>query len=124
MQKIQQDLLDSIFNNTFEYFDVYYQKRNKITKLNALTGLVRPLSSIFNIIPTIALFTGINIQDYSNLCEKYCLNLKSKLTDYLFVVNENNGQNMKILTYSLFSQLESIKVKIIKYLIKVKITFL
>jgi hypothetical protein len=112
-QKIQKDLLDSIFKTTFEYFDAYYQKRDKITQLNACNGIVKPLNSIFNIIPTIALFTGINIQDYSNLCDKFCTSLKSKLTDYLFVVNENNSQNMKTLTYSLFAQFESINVNII-----------
>lgn len=59
-------------------------------------------------IPTIALFTGINTQDYAYLCENLRARLEENFTQYIFFINEKNSANIKTLVNSIFSQWEAI----------------
>jgi len=110
--KIQEDSLDSLFESTLEYFDNYYIRRiiDQDERQHEHAGEdIEPINSIFNIIPTVALFTGINIHDYSDLSVNLCERLSDKFTKFLFYINEKNCTSVKNLMYSLFTQLEEIK---------------
>ena len=61
-------------------------------------------------IPTIALHTGINTQDYSSLCDNLTDRLKNESTNNLFFINEKNSSNIKALVNSIFSQWENLLV--------------
>lgn len=61
-----------------------------------------------NVIPTIALFTGINTQDYAYLCQNIRVKLEENFTQNIFFINEKNSANIKTLVNSIFSQWEAI----------------
>jgi hypothetical protein len=67
---------------------------------------------ICNVVPTIALYTGINAQDYAYLVEKLSSELKDTWTRNLFVINEKNSGSIKTLANSIFAQWEAITVGI------------
>lgn len=63
-----------------------------------------------------ALYTGINVQDYSYLCDKLSGSLRDNFTEYLFFVNEKNAGNIKTLVNSIYMQWENLTDEV--YLIK------
>lgn len=65
---------------------------------------------ICHVIPTIALFTGINFQDYASLCDSLGERLKEKFTQNIFWISEQNSQNIKSLSNSIFTQWNNISV--------------
>lgn len=112
---ILKDSLNLLNKQTLDYFSDYYYRR-----LEAQQTIFEndnddeddlSLSSVFSIIPTITLFTGINVKDYSNLCENLSDNLRGSFTKYLFTINETNCQNIKNLLQSLFAQFKAIHVR-------------
>lgn len=110
-QKIHEDLFESIYGNTVEYFDYYRQRRiqcNRGTQNLDLDSDDDEKEFIFNpichVIPSIALFTGINFQDYASLCESLTDRLEAKFTEHVFYISEKNSQNIKSLANSIFSQ--------------------
>ena len=110
-QDIHQDLFDSIYDNTFQYFSFYYNKRVLCSSsvLDGLNGTDKiRFNPICNVIPTIALYTGINSQDYSYLCDNLSESLKNTWTRNLFYVNEKNSNNIKSLANSIFAQWENV----------------
>lgn len=66
------------------------------------------LNPICNVIPTVALYTGINVQDYSYLCDKLSGSLRENFSEYLFFVNEKNAHNIKSLVNSIYTQWENL----------------
>ncbi len=112
-QKIHQDLFESIYANTVEYFDYYLIKRKACNLSKSKTSHSNDdeekflFNPICHVIPTIALFTGINFQDYASLCDNLSLKLQNEFSENLFLISEKNSQNIKSLANSLFSQLEN-----------------
>ncbi len=112
LKKIHHDLFESVFEDTNEYFNYYLDKR-QACNLAAVDSIKNEadkflFNPICHVIPTIALFTGINFQDYSCLCENLTEKLKTKLTKHIFVISEQNTPNIKSLTSSIFAQWENI----------------
>lgn len=105
-KEIHHDLFESIYFNIVEYFG-YYAKKREVCDLNQI--LFNP---ICNVIPTIALHTGINTQDYSSLCDNLTERLKTENTKNLFFINEKNSSNIKTLANSIFVQWENILVRL------------
>lgn len=124
-EKIHGDLFNSVAAKTVEYFQYYMNKRRALENFesanqtnnvkrkslapvaSSLTSSQLHLNPLFKIIPTIALFTGINTQDFANLYENLLTVLKKQLTRHVFVMNEKNTQNMKSVLNSINSQWES-----------------
>ena len=112
-QSIHEDLFNSVYNNITEYFSYYSGKRHACQQANSkLTSEEDKLlfNPICHVIPTIALFTGINFQDYSSLCERLSDRLKTNFTAKIFWVSEQNSQNIKTLSNSIFSQWNNVSV--------------
>ena len=107
-----------MYNETKEYFNHYSLKRVGERLANVSLGDHALLNPVCRVIPTVALFTGINTQDYSNFTENLADKLRVSLTKHLFVVSEKNAQNIKSLTNSVMSQWEKCSVRL-----KRKITF-
>jgi hypothetical protein len=108
--KMHEYLLESIYENTNNFFEFYSDKRLKISRSNSTNNIRNEergiiLNPICNVIPTIALFTGINGYDYNHLCESYIDLLKHNCT-HLFTIGENNSQNVKSILNSIYSQWE------------------
>ena len=82
-------------------------KRKSLAPISAHATSHLHLNPLFKIIPTIALFTGINTQDFANLYENLLSVLKKQLTRHVFIMNEKNTQNMKSVLNSINSQWES-----------------
>lgn len=103
LKEIHQDLFESTYENILQYFDYYAFKRA------VCTGSSQEIifNPICNVIPTIALFTGINTQDYAYLCDNLSEKLKENFSQNLFFINEKNSNNIKTLVNSIFSQWES-----------------
>jgi hypothetical protein len=108
-QEIHKDLFSSIYDNTFQYFNFYYNKRVLCSSAN-LNSERTVFNPICNVIPTIALYTGINSQDYAYLCDNLNKELKDTWSRNLFIINEKNSSNIKNLANSIFAQWESITV--------------
>lgn len=110
-QKIHEDLFDSIHANTVEYFDYYLQRRIECNIGSSKLDLTEDEHLMFNpichVIPTIALFTGINFQDYASLCESLTDQLQTNFTRHVFSISEKNSQNIKSLANSIFTQWEN-----------------
>lgn len=70
------------------------------------------MNPIFNIIPTITLFTGISSQDYQSLYDNLVAQMKRQCTRNIFVLSEKNTVNMKSILNSIYAQWEAIKVSI------------
>lgn len=107
VKEIHKDLFDSIYDNTFEYFNFYNNKRilcaSGVRGTQGQSGGML-LNPICNVIPTIALYTGINSQDYAYLCDKLSDELQKTWTNNLFYINEKNASNIKTLVNSLYAQ--------------------
>jgi len=104
-------LFNSIYENTIEYFDYYLQRRIACNQGNIQLKVDDEDKLIFNpichVIPTIALFTGINFQDYASLCENLTNKLEDDFSQNIFFISEKNSNNLKSLTNSIFSQWET-----------------
>lgn len=114
-QEIHEDVFNSIYENTIEYFDYYLQRRIECDLGNQNLNNKENMfifNPICHVIPTIALFTGINFQDYASLCENFTDKLETNFTKHMFFISEKNSQNMKSLVNSIFSQHESNMVDI------------
>jgi len=112
---IHEDLFESVYKNIVEYYNYYSNKRSasKEASLKLINDNNELLfNPICHVIPTIALFTGINFQDYSSLCDRLGDRLKDQFTPNIFWISEQNSQNIKTLSNSLFSQWSSISVNI------------
>jgi hypothetical protein len=96
LKSIHDDLFKAIRANAEDYFKFYEQKREACAH--------NPLCAV---IPTIALYTGINVQDYAHLCEKLGRALQETFGDYMFHVNEKNSANIRTLVSAIYSQWES-----------------
>lgn len=111
MQEIHEDLFKSIYENTTEYFDYYLRRRIECNQGNIALNTDDDDKLMFNpichVIPTIALFTGINFQDYASLCCSLTDKLEEKFTENVFFISEKNSQNIKSLANSIFSQWEN-----------------
>lgn len=109
-KEIHEDVFNSIYVNTTEYFNYYLQRRVECNLGNQYLNdknnifIFNPIS---HVIPTIALFTGINFQDYASLCENFSDKLQRNFTKHMFLISEKNSQNMKTLVNSIVSQHES-----------------
>lgn len=110
-QKIHEDLFESIYESTNEYFEYYLKRRIECSHGNSKMNVDEEdekliFNPICHVIPTIALFTGINFQDYASLCERLTNKLETKFTKYVFYISEKNSQNIKSLTNSIYFQWE------------------
>ncbi|RNA01837.1 origin recognition complex subunit 3, partial [Brachionus plicatilis] len=103
-QEIHHDLFESTYDNIVQYFDYYAFKRAVCT--SSSEDII--FNPVCNVIPTIALFTGINTQDYAYLCQNLRIKLEENFTQNIFFINEKNSANIKTLVNSIFSQWESI----------------
>ena len=110
-QQIHTDLFNSIYENTTEYFNYYLDKRLACSlgslKLSENADEKLLFNPICHVIPTIALFTGINFQDYESFCVNLSEKLRRSFSPHVFYVSEKNSQNIKSLANSIFSQWEN-----------------
>ena len=114
-------MFNSIYENTLEYFDYYLQRRIACNEGNIHLNLDEDDKLIFNpichVIPTIALFTGINFQDYASLCENLTDKLEEDFSENVFFISEKNANNLKSLANSIFSQWETKNIVSIKKIV-------
>ena len=96
----------SICDSTIDYYNYYEKKRQSYTYLNSSRNEFDSINPICHVIPTIALHTGINAHDYNHLSDSLVDHLKTNFTNFLFVLNEKNANNLKSLIGSICFQSE------------------